>query len=284
MRSTDLLTWLGERRDGFLVGGAVLYGLGYLVWSYNAWRNHLGQLPALEFQYLMAGLIPAFIIAIAWAAATYFSNLRDKTLALFEKYKFLRWASVVVICGIQLPISFGLLAADWGWINLGWTKEELTKYTAPLIGIVVYLSLLTSFTSRHDKPSRLFVLVYLVYQYGIPALFCWYSLVVYLDLYPRLPNELGGPEPRCAYVDLVRKEIAPSSLSVLVPACATGTAAGSESKVVRSIKLRVYFASSDYLLVRTGTDGKMGSGTDVKEVPLYELRKEVIRAIQWCRE
>jgi hypothetical protein len=32
----DWLKWLGERRDGFLIGGAVLYGLGYLVWSYNA--------------------------------------------------------------------------------------------------------------------------------------------------------------------------------------------------------------------------------------------------------
>jgi len=89
--SADWLKWLGERRDGFLVGGAVLYGLGYLVWSYNAWRNHLGQLPAIEFQYLMSGLIPGAIIGIAWAAIIFFSNMHDKTIALFEKHRSLRW-------------------------------------------------------------------------------------------------------------------------------------------------------------------------------------------------
>ena len=85
--TADWLKWLGERRDGLLIGGAVLYGLGYLVWSYNAWRNHLGQLPAIEFQYLMSGLIPGAIIGMAWAATTFFSsspstNLCVSTLAL----------------------------------------------------------------------------------------------------------------------------------------------------------------------------------------------------------
>ena len=66
--TADWLKWLGERRDGFLIAGAVLYGLGYVVWSYNAWRNHLGQLPAIEFQYLMSGLIPGAIIGMGLAA------------------------------------------------------------------------------------------------------------------------------------------------------------------------------------------------------------------------
>jgi len=35
----DVLKWLGERRDGFLVGGAILYALGYLVWSYSVLRT-----------------------------------------------------------------------------------------------------------------------------------------------------------------------------------------------------------------------------------------------------
>lgn len=62
MPPSDLLKWFGERRDGLLVVAAAVYGLGYLVWSYNAWRNELGQLPALEFQYIISGVFPALVI------------------------------------------------------------------------------------------------------------------------------------------------------------------------------------------------------------------------------
>jgi hypothetical protein len=115
-------------------------------------------------------------------------------------------------------------------------------------------------------------------------MFCWLSLNIYFDLYPRLPQVLGGPQPRCAYIDLMREEIAPSSLSVLVPSPPLDAATASPSKVVRSKKLYVYFSSSDYLLVRTATDAKDTTNTNLKDTPLYELRKEVIRVVQWCPE
>src|SRR5881397_1154408 len=109
---SDLLKWLGERRDGFLISGAVLYGLGYLVWSYNAWRNHLGQLPALEFQYVMSGLIPGAIIGIAWAATAFFGNMREKAIALSQKYHRLNWQFVLTlaITVVQLIVFLGLIA------------------------------------------------------------------------------------------------------------------------------------------------------------------------------
>lgn len=239
MPSADWLKWLGERRDGFLVGAAVLYGLGYSVWSYNAWRNHLGQLPAVEFQYLMAGLIPAFIIAMAWTATIYLSDIQDKVIVLLEKHRFLRWTSAAVFPVVQLTIALGGLATERGWINLGLTTKQLYKYTGPLVLLLLYLSLLTSYTSRERKSSRFMDLVTRGYQYATPVVFCLYSLFIYLDLYPHLPQELGGPKPRCAYVDLVRGEIAPSSLSVLVPTRSMEAATSSEPKVVRSTKLHV---------------------------------------------
>jgi hypothetical protein len=55
-----------------------------------------------------------------------------------------------------------------------------------------------------------------------------------------------------------------------------------ESNVVRSTRFQVYFSSSDYLLVRTAADGNADSTSELKDAPLYELRKEVIRVIQWC--
>jgi hypothetical protein len=62
---TASLAWLGGLRDGILVGVTLLYGAGYLVWAFNAWQNNLGLLPALEFQYLVAGAVPVSIAAIA---------------------------------------------------------------------------------------------------------------------------------------------------------------------------------------------------------------------------
>jgi hypothetical protein len=36
----SVLVWvkrIGDLRDGLLVGASLLYGLGYVVWSLNAW-------------------------------------------------------------------------------------------------------------------------------------------------------------------------------------------------------------------------------------------------------
>src|SRR5689334_22805113 len=90
----NILRWLGDHRDGFLVAGAALYGLGYLVWAYNAWKNGLGPLPALEFQYLVTGIIPAALIVMAWSGIAFFYKIRKKLLSLFERHSNLQWIIV----------------------------------------------------------------------------------------------------------------------------------------------------------------------------------------------
>jgi len=273
--TADWLKWLGERRDGFLIAGAVLYGLGYVVWSYNAWRNHLGQLPAIEFQYLMSGLIPGAIIGMGLAATAFFSRMRDKAIAVFEKHRFLS----NIITGV---IFLALTGLNLTAITLGQRKEQATLYTLPLIAAIMYLSLITNYPVSKRPPSRFGDTLESLSKYLLVVMFCGFSLAIYVNVYPRLPQELGGPQPRCAYIDLVREEIAPSSLAVLVPSRPVDTATASQSKVVRSNKLNVYFSSNDYLLVRTATHAKDASSADLKNAPLYELRKEVIRLVEWC--
>ena len=112
-------------------------------------------------------------------------------------------------------------------------------------------------------------------RYGWPIMMIRMCSLIYLGIYPWLPQALGGPQPRCAYVDLVRDELAPASLSLL----ASDPEGESPSKVVRSAKLRVYFSSDDHLLVRKAVDGFSDSKGDDT---LFELRNTVIRVIRWC--
>lgn len=46
---------------------ATLYVLGLVVWSLNAARSELGLGVAADLQYLVAGLVPALVLALALA-------------------------------------------------------------------------------------------------------------------------------------------------------------------------------------------------------------------------
>jgi hypothetical protein len=299
---SDLLKWLGERRDGFLISGAVLYGLGYLVWSYNAWRNNLGQLPALEFQYVVAGIIPAAIIAIAWAGFAFFHTAGNKIMLLFERRGFgfvlLSAATFVLLVGG----FFVILGTGNPWIHIDIKGQFTTKYLRRLCGLLVLVALYFAAASpirrmiikREGTPlpdSRVLRAIrastdgamkanLFLYRFIVPAVFCGGLLVTYFELYPALPQELGGPNPRCAYVDLVREDISPSTMVALVSAQPSEISDQSWAKVVRSDKLYVYFSSGDYLLVRLANTNN--NSVKREELPLYQLQKEAIRVIRWC--
>jgi hypothetical protein len=80
-KSLSLLEWIkehlkttGDLRDGLLISASILYVVGYLVWSSNAWQNQLGLLPALDPQYFVAGLVPVVIMLAAFIGGTYFKR------------------------------------------------------------------------------------------------------------------------------------------------------------------------------------------------------------------
>lgn len=53
---------VGGLRDGLIVTGILIYGVGAAVWSYHAWRFNLGLLPVLDIQYFVAGIVPVMIV------------------------------------------------------------------------------------------------------------------------------------------------------------------------------------------------------------------------------
>jgi hypothetical protein len=96
---SDSLKWLGDRRDGFLIAGAGIYGLGYAVWSRNAYRSGLGQLPGLDLQYFTAGLVPAALLILTWALIARLSRIENWLIALYERSKaFFSGFFIVMAC------------------------------------------------------------------------------------------------------------------------------------------------------------------------------------------
>src|SRR5438552_2085552 len=57
----DMMT-LGGLRDGLLVLGGLIYGLGYVTWILFADVNSLGPLSVLSTQYFVAGIVPAGLV------------------------------------------------------------------------------------------------------------------------------------------------------------------------------------------------------------------------------
>lgn len=93
-----------------------------------------------------------------------------------------------------------------------------------------------------------------IYRYNIAVFLAWSAFNYYMLYYEKLPQVLGGPAPRCAYIDLVRKDISDASLLVLTRN--TAKAEPVRADVVRSDRLWVYFSGSEYLLIRLATEAE----------------------------
>jgi hypothetical protein len=89
----------------------------------------------------MSGLIPGAIIGMAWAATAFFSTMRDKAIAVFEKHVFLYW----IILAVVLLVLFGLVPRLQ-------VKEQVSLYAFPLMAIMLYFSLITNYPLWKQRP------------------------------------------------------------------------------------------------------------------------------------
>ncbi len=104
------------------------------------------------------------------------------------------------------------------------------------------------------------------------AYFSAVGIVFYMLLYPQLPQAFGGVQPRCAYVDVTIGKVSTETLDGIVARKAPDK---KEIHVVRTKKLDVFFSGRDFMLIRP----QSGKG---HAKPIYELKKDVIKAITWC--
>lgn len=302
---------LGELRDSFLVLAGGLYILGYIVRSFYGIKNNLGLLPALESQYLMAGIVPAIVILVfyllilgTWRIKIEFSNWFDSgtykiiiPLLIAAAY-LISMGRIVYLSraseGYSIAaINFGLVSSylllgmyliKFSTIKNAWESLLDKKHswlskiyfliilaiTIPYYLFIIIVDRVIIGTGEQIKefidPLTVFT-IFFIALYTVGGLAYFTS-----DIYPQIPQEIGGVRPRCALLDVKSTEISSELKSALFHLSSNTT----NTDIIRSSQVDVYFSGNEFMLV------KPHSKTAQSEVTTYEIQKSIVRAITWC--
>lgn len=253
---------LGTLRDGLLVIAAAVYVLGYLVWSWNAWTNDLGLLPALDVQYFAAGVLPAFLL---WSCYVAVKNAMGITRGLARwvrrpmQARGLRQLTLAIFAVGLAVLIYGtlILRSSVMWLGTGVMLTFVLMRARP-----EYTG--KSWSARYYRFAAIYNPVFVG---------CFTGLLLYVSLlYPMLPQSLGGTKPRCVYLDVEKRELSNETLRALFPA----ESVGSQDQVIQSVKVDVYFWGRNFLRVKPHAAAK-----DAKQ-SVYEIRQGIIQAVSSC--
>ena len=264
---------LGEFRDPLLVLASVIYGVGYFVWSIHAYSESLGLLPALEPQYLVAGIIPALLVWLAWRGrrsprrATDWISQRVALAKGWQKQAYLILGIVLLVSGYYL-LSVGNKFSNVAGMTAETARWQILKENVCLVLAFVLMIPGFLFLGATFFAKILMYFVTLVYASAFLVLYLFY-------IYPNIPQEFGGVRPRCAYVDITRNQISDSMQKGIFPeAPPRALDLAARDLVTRSVRLNTYFADKEIMLVRP-------DGAD-RHSPVIEIKKSVVQAVTWC--
>lgn len=258
-----LIGRLGALRDGLLLLAGVLYLFGYIPWAIYALTNKIGLVPVLDAQYFTAGIVPALIFLL-FALSVRMLRAFQKWLKGAASKKNETVAKILVGVGFAIMLVFGALKLFFRKGSLEWISWMPYFFIA--------LLLLAAFFGR-AKGDRVMQLLglFLIWSYTILGAL-WLILGYNLELFPRLPAELGGPRPRCAHLDLDRSQLSAETLRQL----AGNSAASADQPVFRSAPVYLIFDGSDYVLLAARPDSLSPTN------PVYRVRKDAVRGIFPC--
>lgn len=305
------LKQFGELRDSLLVLIGGLYILGYIVRSINGLKNNLGFLPAFESQYLIAGIVPAIVILVfyllilgTWRIKIEFSNWIDSgsykiiiPLLIIAAYLISMGQIVHLSRGSgnfsTAAMNFGLVssyllvgmifikfsAIKNAWENLldkkhSWFSKIyfliILIITAPYYLFITIIDRIISGTGEQIKefidPLTVFTIIFIA-LYTVAGLEYFVS-----NIYPQIPQEFGGARPRCALLDVKSIEISSELKGALFHLSSNTT----NTDIIRSNQVDVYFSSNEFMLV------KPHSKTAQSEITTYEIPKSVVQVVTWC--
>jgi hypothetical protein len=218
---------LGKIKENFLIIFGLVYGVGYLSWSFYATINSLGIVPAFDLQYIIAGIYPSLLILFFIWMFKLRKRLiiyQDKNLnrKAVGKFKFLRIFFIalpyilVVIAGllavllgdndkwdnvnvaalvfVYIIVSLYILALSWqpSDVNIIWMITFPLSFLKKFIGSYRY----AKYFRIVNKIARVYLQSILTFFFIILTLIAFYGYI-----YPNIPQEMGGVKPkRCLLI------------------------------------------------------------------------------------
>lgn len=248
-----------------------IYALGYVAWAYHARRYNLGPLPALQTQYLTAGLAPALIIGVTVFCIGITSRILRMVGGLFlpdaSPYrKHLSKAAVGLYWLAWTTLIFLLAVNTRHSLSAGAFCLALSCFHIAASGTILALRL-------HDKTfsasMRLDFTDWPVVL-ALPVVVGALILYVYVAFaFRNMPQEYGGARPRIAQLEVSRDSLSHARLKALF----LPDAAGGYDKIVVSRSLYVFFAGSQSLLVKPYARWTSNRA--------YEVETSTIKGITW---
>jgi hypothetical protein len=220
----DYLNALAKYRDGVLLVVGISYVLGYVVWSVHAWQENLGLVPALRFQYILAGIVPlvgyGLYVAVLVGLLAVTGWLMTRTPGTL-----LAVATLVVLLGILVAVgAFAIRPITGLWGTLVYAASSV---------VVLVTGMAFSGVGVLPITSRWIALNLAI------SFIALYALV----LYPNIPQALGGVRPDCAYLEVSAGVIGRQTLETLGAPATGGT-------IVRTARVLVMASGSGKIFVR----------------------------------
>lgn len=292
IRLIALLKAIGEARDGMLVLIAGVYILGFFSWAIYSLQENIGFIRIFDAQYFVAGILPAISIAFIVLGWTLWRIL---------------WPPLRLMAAILVYVLFFLIFLNGAFEFLPISVPHHPSWgTAFLIfaaGLFfIPLLLIGSREALRQKPlenvgwlgavyNEILSYKYFVAGFGYLAIFLFllgmFGLYVGI-IYPGLPQEFGGPRARCADVILDPRALSKQAWEQFGVTLTTTSAessgadkpsgiASTQSEPTHFLKRAQVLYSDDKAVIfrPDGSDPKSGS---------IEIRKDLVRALVWCRE
>lgn len=264
--SSWFISQIGVIKDTVIALGGIVYLAGYLVWSYYAWRYHLGPVPALQGQYFVAGLLAVGLLAATTGTAYAVSHAANVWWPRYvrEKNNTLRRVLLVGMAALLIVSVVVVMLANAGVI----TGSEWPQTVATFVAIGVLPFVFSGLQLAPRITGNLIRVFVVAYVFVIAALFL---LRLVEQWYPTWPQELGGGKPRSAYLTLYKSDA--GGLSSLwgpykIPA---------GSDVVTTFPVFVLVRTPDSLIVARTRPNRRFNGEPIR----YEIPMKAIASIDW---
>ncbi|NVM24189.1 MAG: hypothetical protein HWN68_20720 [Desulfobacterales bacterium] len=164
---------------------------------------------------------------------------------------------VSIVCAVAMMMSF--------YLRPPWEEEETEE-------ILDLSNGLRTFYSKFVRGARTLFTVWIVLL-GIYVSEIGLRFFVE-EVYSNIPQEFGGAQPRCARLDVVTDQLSVETRKAILSI----DSINSESQVVQTIEVNVFFSGSEFMLVKPLTQEQEPKSE------VYEIRRSVIQAVTWCSQ